>query len=764
MDTTATLTGHRLRFAPHLRAETVPGEGVYLISERTVTRISDQAAIALADLLDGTRDLAGVIADRPAWVPADHAGELLRELLTAGLLWAQPPGGNELASEAYWSLAGLNGSRVGEQHVVAITLGDADPEALTTALRNAGLRLVSGGRSCDADLTVVACSDYLDPELTRINAEQLKARRPWLMGRTTSATAWLGPLLRPGEGACWHCLAVRLQGHRQPEAYVAERLGRKVHPPVTAPPAGEAAILNLLALEAAKWLAGHRHPDQGTIWVLDTLTLQGTHHPVNRRPQCPSCGDRGLVSRRSSVCAIALPGRGKGTLTGERNAVTGLLDGGSTPLDEPPLRRFGHLVSPVTGVIREVCEDRREPEFACSFHAAYVPPPMPSPELPAVRAGLHAVGSGKGATAEEAKAGAVYEALERHSGHYQGDEPALLASFRELGADAIHVNDVQLFHPRQFRERSAWNSRHSPAQAVFEPFDETARISWTPVWSLAGQRRLLPTALLYYNVPEKMARRSCRADSNGTAAGRTLPEAVLHGMYELVERDAVALWWYNRTRQPGIDLRAFNDRWIDEMCVRYRSLNREVWALDLTSDLEIPVIVALSARFDKQAEDVMFGFGANLDPRIALRRAVAELNQVLPSVASARADGSGYGCQDKWAMQWWRTATRAGMPYLTPDPGRTPLSPEVYPDTPVRDPLGTVTAIHTRLTARGMEALVLDQSRPDVGLPVAKVIVPGLRPHWARFGNGRLREVPVRLGRLPAPTPYENLNPMPLPV
>ena len=38
------------------------------------------------------------------------------------------------------------------------------------------------------------------------------------------------------------------------------------------------------------------------------------------------------------------------------------------------------------------------------------------------------------------------------------------------------------------------------------------------------------------------------ADSNGNAAGSSPEDAVVQGFLELVERDAVALWWYNRTR------------------------------------------------------------------------------------------------------------------------------------------------------------------------------------------------------------------------
>ena len=57
-----------------------------------------------------------------------------------------------------------------------------------------------------------------------------------------------------------------------------------------------------------------------------------------------------------------------------------------------------------------------------------------------------------------------------------------------------------------------------------------------------------------------------------------------------------------------------------------------------------------------------------------------------------------------------------------------------------------------------MEVLVLDQTRPDFGLPVVKVIVPGLRHFWRRLGPGRLYDVPVALGRLDAPLGESALN------
>jgi ribosomal protein S12 methylthiotransferase accessory factor len=78
------------------------------------------------------------------------------------------------------------------------------------------------------------------------------------------------------------------------------------------------------------------------------------------------------------------------------------------------------------------------------------------------------------------------------------------------------------------------------------------------------------------------------------------------------------------------------------------------------------------------------------------------------------------------------------------------------------DLLDDVKAMTELVSAKGLELLVLDQTRPDVGMPVVKVIVPGLRHFWARYAPGRLFDVPVALGRLSRPTSYEQLNPIPL--
>jgi ribosomal protein S12 methylthiotransferase accessory factor len=182
-------------------------------------------------------------------------------------------------------------------------------------------------------------------------------------------------------------------------------------------------------------------------------------------------------------------------------------------------------------------------------------------------------------------------------------------------------------------------------------------------------------------------------------------------------------------------------------------------------------MAALSRRTDKECEDVMFGFGAHLDPKVALTRALTEMNQLMPAVAEVGGDvaaddkagaAGGYGWSDPDAVHWWRTATWAGDAYLRPDPAVPARRLADYDHSPTTDLHQDVVAVQHRLEALGLDVLVLDQTRPDVGLPVVKAIVPGMRGFWARFAPGRLFDVPVRLGRLDRPTAYADLNPIPL--
>jgi ribosomal protein S12 methylthiotransferase accessory factor len=177
-----------------------------------------------------------------------------------------------------------------------------------------------------------------------------------------------------------------------------------------------------------------------------------------------------------------------------------------------------------------------------------------------LKEGLRRRSGGKGKSADQARMSALAESLERYCGVFDGTEPRIRASFAGLGKAAIHPNACMGYSERQYAERQSHNRRGQKACWVPEPFREDVEIEWTPLWSLSAEEpRYLPTSLCYYG---RFDPPFARADSNGCAAGSVFEEAVLQGLLELIERDAVALWWYNRLRRRAVDLESVDDPYV----------------------------------------------------------------------------------------------------------------------------------------------------------------------------------------------------------
>ena len=372
--------------------------------------------------------------------------------------------------------------------------------------------------------------------------------------------------------------------------------------------------------------------------------------------------------------------------------------------------------------------------------------------------------AGKGSTPGQSEASALCEAIERYSGAFHGDEIRQRKRYAEYaetaGPEAIHPNDVQLFSDWQLDHAEEINARGHPYNIVPARLDPAAPLDWSPVWSLTRNRhRYLPTSMLYGMTPEQRGQTGFWADSNGCAAGNTLEEAVLQGFFELVERDAVAIWWYNRLRLPAVDLTSFGDDYLASAADNYRKFHRDMWVLDVTGDLGIPAFVALSRRIDAEVEDIVYGAGAHTDPQIAALRAVCEMNQCLTWVPRPGSGEGRYGVDDPMCLRWWKNARLADHPYLAPAPASAPRGKRDYAVPDTADVKEDVERCRALVEARGMEFLVLDQTRPDIGMPVVRVIVPGMRHFWERFAPGRLYDVPVEMGWRERPLGKSNSTP-----
>jgi ribosomal protein S12 methylthiotransferase accessory factor len=617
---------------------------------------------------------------------------------------------------------------------------DVDGEwELDAALRELNVRVVK--RS--ADLTVTLVSDYLDRRLLKLNQSHLADGTRWILAQPSGIFPLAGPVFTPGKGACWRCLADRMIRNREIKAM----LDRSEARPLTVSPLarhmlGQSAI-QLAAVEIAKAIATDFRTDLSEqIVSLDLSGATIAKHHVSRRPQCQACGSEALRDPSRSPIPLELDISGRLVMTS---------GGYRSVSSRETVARFRKHVSPLTGVVSRL--ERIEADLPLNTN--YVAKhnfSAPAKSIYELRGGTGGASFGKGSTAEQGEASALMESIERYSGVFQGDEIRTTKRFTDFPpGDAIPPNDVLLYSDAQYQRGVA--PVVSPYDTPLTPtlFDQSAEIEWSPLWSLRDKRfKYLPTSILYFFYQGSVA---FLADSNGCAAGNTREEAIVQGFLELVERDAYAIWWYNRLRRPAVDLSQFDDAYVRELHSRLTEQGRQLWVLDITGDLGIPSFVAVTHWIQDGKENIEFGSGSHFDARIAMLRTLTELNQFL----SLGLMGGGTG--EKSSLDGVTPLCLADHPFLTPSdaPASRPDFDMKFGHLPTNE---QVTACVRLMERHGFDFLVLDQTRPDVETPVVRVIVPGLRHFYRRFGAGRLYDVPVKLGLRGRPLEESELNPI----
>jgi bacteriocin biosynthesis cyclodehydratase domain-containing protein len=737
---------------PHLRFQVRPGEGVFLISEMQQTVLQGGLYESIVPLLDG-RSVEELCQElRPKLLPA-QVFYALNKLDQKGVLCERERViSKELA--AFWTQQGISPQTANQRLAatsVSITSLGIDTSAFRDLLALQAVQVVD-----DGELQVVVTDHYLRPELSQINASALASGRSWLLIKPVGAVVWIGPLFVPGKTGCWECLANRFRSNVPILGYLQSTplenpasVADIAHTPATMSVAWGMAANSLVSLISSEPMRAHL---EGRIQTLNVLTWQVESHVLLRQPACPACGQREQASEMHAPVPPV-------TLQSSRKMYTD--DGGHRAMSpQETLDRYSYHVSPICGAVSQLQKSVPAGNSVMHVYTSGNNAARGPQSMRGLKTDLRHSSAGKGTSDVQAKASALCEALERYSGIFRGDEPRRVASYSELGDIAIHPNACMLFSERQYRERDVRNATSSIFNYIPLPFDEDRKVEWSPVWSLTEERtKYLPTAFCYFRYPTTYETDFCVGCSNGNAAGNSLEEAVFQGFLELAERDAVSIWWYNRLPVPGVDLDRVGEPYLDKLRSYLTSQNRELWVLDVTTDLQIPTYVAVSRRTVGQSEQIMFGFGSHLEPRVAILRAVTELNQMLIPLMQYPDDKLPGILSDGETQRWLREATTAGHPYLLPrDGAMTDIRSggQMWAEDLRED----VLRCQANVESQGLEMLVLDQTRSEITMPVAKVFVPGLRHFWTRFAPGRLYDVPVKLGYLDVPLTEQQLNPV----
>ena len=325
---------------------------------------------------------------------------------------------------------------------------------------------------------------------------------------------------------------------------------------------------------------------------------------------------------------------------------------------------------------------------------------------------------GKGISLLAAQVSALMEALETwHAEHLR--LPQRRGSAREL-ARKVRVAPVSRLPPGPRpprRGRSAGPPRLPLTQRPMTWVEGFELVSAQPIW--VPKDAVTLDCVFGKTVPH------FDVSSNGLASGNCLVEAILHGLCEVIERDAEARW-----RRAGSQRRLMLDSIDDPACVallrQFTAAGVRVVVWDLTSDVGIPVFGCAILEDPDQpawrALGLYQGFGCHLAPEIALARALTEAAQTrLTYIAGAR--------DDFFPFDYQRATDPELLRQIWRELSDEPYEPVLFHELPAlaSEDLGVdLELVVARLTARGdKQVIAVNLTRPDLAVPVVKVLVPG---------------------------------------
>lgn len=657
-----------------------------------------------------------------------------------------------------------------EQEVHLLNLG-FDPLVYSTALRDFRFSihvhdqevaewmlspLESAGLVYDPDASfqIWMVKDPLDTRLREVNSHAIASRSSWIMCKPFGSKPLFSPIFTPHEreGKCWECLYhfYSLQDQAHQLFHHLPLTSTSNFRPVGRHPAVSNIVLSRLAIELQSWLLeGKESKIANNLFSLDARKGNEEWHSLTKRPQCSTCGDPTLLQNPPEPIVVS-----------DVSVHPQVPGGYRTVLPEETLNRYSHLVSPITGVLPFIRPYGQSPHSEIHNFASGRNIAMESKSMFWLNMHMRSTNGGKGKTALQAKVGALCEAVERYCGIYPGPTYTIKGNLSNI-RQAVHPNTCMLYSDQQLKSRNLSNETATKFFSIVPiPFDEKEEMEWTPVFSLThSEFKYLPSCFCYAQYPAKDEKQLyAYPDSNGGAAGNTIEEAILQGFLELVERDGAAIWWYNRLQRPQVDLASAKNPYIDQMVEVYQKMGRNLYVLDLTTDLGIPVFASISYKIEaEKPQEILYAFGSHVEAAIALERAIIEMNQLLP--ISEKFKGR-YRTNDPEFIDWLLNVRIEDHLYLQPKD----CSPRnLQTDYPPLCPPTLKDAIHYCVAAakeRGMETLVLNLTQPDIGLPVVKVFVPGLRHFWRRTAPGRLYDVPLKMGWLNQAHTEAELNPL----
>lgn len=308
-----------------------------------------------------------------------------------------------------------------------------------------------------------------------------------------------------------------------------------------------------------------------------------------------------------------------------------------------------------------------------------------------------------------------------------------------------HWHAEHVVRPLQFATAAELSTRHRLVDTAGLPrlsissFHAHRKLLWIEGEDLAdGGARWLPFEVVHadYTLPLPPGSGCFLTTSTGLASGNHRLEAVLHGLYEAIERDAAALWYAaapERRQATRLDLATIDDAACVDLLARFVRAGIAVAVWDATSEIGVPVFIAKIVDREPNPYRPLYvsgGQGCHRSRAIALSRALTEAAQSrLTAICGARDD------IDRTAYDQLRAPHQIAAALAEVGQAEAPMgtlrSFTAAPDSFSARFEDDLAAVLAALRTAGLaQVVVVDLTRPELAVPVVRVIVPGLESMW----------------------------------
>ncbi|MGB9938868.1 YcaO-related McrA-glycine thioamidation protein [Methanosarcina sp.] len=337
--------------------------------------------------------------------------------------------------------------------------------------------------------------------------------------------------------------------------------------------------------------------------------------------------------------------------------------------------------------------------------------PIFSAIRPSAARGAISIYSGKGSTEQRARISAIMESFERCLAERPGlnanieggiSAPALVESYTSVTQSCTALDPATLLLPQPYLP-----------QSLFE---------WVGAYDLINREEVFVNANAVYHPYDSpgQCQKLFLSNTNGLASGNVIEEAILHGLLEVIERDAISIAQFSRNLGKEIVLTE-EDGYLYELASKFRDAGIELKVWLVPTDTGIPTVIA--ATDDLKLKDpalLVMGAGSHLNPEIAVARAITEAAQSrVVQIQGAREDTDregfirsvGYDRMKRLNWFWFEDGEKISLSEVQ--------------DLSRKSPAENIDVILEKLKDLAERVLVVDLSREEVKVPVVRVIIPG---------------------------------------